>query len=116
MEGEMLKGHLDMIVLAALSGGPAHGYAVIQEIHRRSGGAFDLPEGTIYPALHRLEKGGLLTSRWTTADSGRQRRIYSLTRRGQNALADHRAVWQRFAHAIGDLFGEPRHAAARSHR
>jgi len=50
----MLKGHLDMIVLAALSSAPAHGYAVIQEIQRRSGGAFELPEGTIYPALHRL--------------------------------------------------------------
>ena len=53
MEGEMLKGHLDMIVLAALVGGPAHGYSIIQEIKRRSGGAFDLPEGTIYPTLHR---------------------------------------------------------------
>jgi len=116
MEGEMLKGHLDMIVLAALSGGPAHGYAVIQEIRRRSGGAFDLPEGTTYPALHRLEKSGFLTSHWTTADSGRQRRVYALTRRGQQALADHRAVWQRFAEAIGGLFGEPRHAAARPNR
>jgi len=57
----MLKGHLDMIVLAALSSGPAHGYAVIQEIQRRSGGAFELPEGTIYPALHRLEQSGLLS-------------------------------------------------------
>jgi PadR family transcriptional regulator, regulatory protein PadR len=106
MEGEMLKGHLDMIVLAALSSGPAHGYAVIQEIRRRSGGAFDLPEGTIYPALHRLEQAGLLSSRWTASDAGRQRRVYSLTRRGRLALADHRAVWQRFADAIGGLFGE----------
>src|SRR5215831_3920064 len=56
MEGEMLKGHLDMIVLAALSAGSAHGYAIIEEIRRRSRGAFDLPEGTIYPALHRLEQ------------------------------------------------------------
>ena len=57
----MLKGHLDMIVLAALAAaGSAHGYAVIEEIKRRSGGAFDLPEGTIYPALHRLEQAGLL--------------------------------------------------------
>ncbi len=109
----MLKGHLDMIVLAALSGGPAHGYAVIQEIYRRSRGAFDLPEGTIYPALHRLEQAGLLRSRWTTAESGRQRRVYSLTRRGQRALADHRAVWQRFVDAIGGLFGETRHATVR---
>lgn len=54
MEGEMLKGHLDMIVLAALSAGPAHGYAVIEEIKRRSAGAFELPEGTIYPALCKV--------------------------------------------------------------
>jgi PadR family transcriptional regulator, regulatory protein PadR len=112
MEGEMLKGHLDMIVLAALVGGPAHGYAVIQEIHRRSGGAFELPEGTIYPALHRLEKSGLLSSRWTTAESGRKRRVYAMTRRGRQALVNHRAIWQRFVSAIGGLFGEASHAAA----
>src|SRR3974390_531326 len=95
-----------MIVLAALVGGPAHGYAVIQEIHRRSGGGFDLPEGTIYPALHRLEKNGLLSSRWTIADSGRKRRTYALTRRGRLTLADQRATWQRFSAAISGLFGE----------
>jgi len=110
MEGEMLKGHLDMIVLAALSSGPAHGYAVIQEIRRRSGGAFDLPEGTVYPALHRLENSGLLGSRWTTSESGRQRRVYSLTGRGRRALADHHARWRRFADAISGLFGKPGHA------
>ena len=66
MEGEMLKGHLDMIVLAALASSPAHGYAVIEEIRRRSGQAFDLPEGTVYPALPRLEQAGLLSSRWVT--------------------------------------------------
>jgi transcriptional regulator len=111
MEGEILKGHLDMIVLAALSEGPAHGYAIIQEIHRRSGGAFDLPEGTIYPALHRLEKNGLLSSRWTIADSGRKRRTYALTRSGRAALADQRAIWERFSAAIGGLVGETYHAA-----
>ena len=114
MEGEILKGHLDMIVLAALSSGPAHGYAVIQEIHRRSGGAFELPEGTVYPVLHRLEQAGLLSSHWTASQSGRQRRVYSLTRSGRRALADHRAVWQRFAAAIGGLFGETSHARAHS--
>jgi PadR family transcriptional regulator PadR len=103
MEGEMLKGHLDMIVLAALSAGPAHGYAVIEEIRRRSGQAFDLPEGTIYPALHRLEEAGLLVSRWTTSDSGRQRRVYALTRRGDRALTERRAVWRQFSEAIGGL-------------
>ena len=114
MEGEVLKGHLDMIVLAALAGGPAHGYAVIQEINRRSGGTFDLPEGTIYPVLHRLEKNGLLSSRWTIANSGRKRRTYTLTRRGRGALADQRAMWERFAGAISGLFGETYHAAVRA--
>ena len=112
MEGEILKGHLDMIVLAALAAGPAHGYGIIQEIRRRSGGAFDLPEGTIYPALHRLEKAGLLSSRWTSADSGRKRRVYSLTRRGQRALVEQRAVWDRFADAIRGLLSGAGHAPA----
>ena len=104
----MLKGHLDMIVLAALSGGPAHGYAVIEAIKRRSGQAFDLPEGTIYPALHRLEQAGLLSSRWTTAESGRKRRVYALTKSGTRALADQRAVWGKFSDAVGGLLGGTR--------
>jgi PadR family transcriptional regulator, regulatory protein PadR len=103
MEGEMLKGHLDMIVLAALAAGPAHGYAVIEEIKRRSSQAFDLPEGTVYPALHRLEQAGLLSSKWVTADSGRRRRVYALTRQGSRALAERRAVWRQFSDAIGGL-------------
>jgi PadR family transcriptional regulator, regulatory protein PadR len=115
MEGEMLKGHLDMIVLAALSSGPAHGYAIIREIHRRSGRAFELPEGTIYPALHRLEQAGLLNSRWTTAESGRRRRVYSLTKRGSKALSNERTVWRRFANAIGGLLEEPKHATSKHH-
>ena len=104
----MLKGHLDMIVLAALAAGPAHGYAVIEEIRSKSGQAFDLPEGTIYPALHRLEHSGLLSSHWVVSQSGRQRRVYKLTRRGQRALEDHRAIWQRFSEAVaGLLAGAP---------
>ena len=115
MEGDMLKGHLDMIVLAALVGGPAHGYGIIQEIKRRSGGAFDLPEGNIYPVLHRLEKAGCLASHWTTAESGHKRRVYKMTRRGERALSDHRALWRRFADAIGGLFGEKARAPVRTH-
>jgi len=106
----MLKGHLDMIVLAALVPGPAHGYAVIEEIRRRSGGAFDLPEGTIYPVLHRLEESGMLSGRWVTADSGRRRRVYRLTRRGERQLADQRAVWEKFSDAIRHLFKDRRPA------
>jgi PadR family transcriptional regulator len=109
MEGEMLKGHLDMIVLAALAVGPAHGYAVIEEIRSKSGQAFDLPEGTIYPALHRLEQAGLLSSHcWVVSESRRQRRVYELTRRGQRALEDRRAIGQRFSEAVaGLLAGAP---------
>jgi transcriptional regulator len=103
MEGEMLKGHLEMIVLAALAPGPAHGYAVIEEIRRRSGEVFDLSEGTIYPVLHRLEEAGLLASRWVTAESGRRRRVYELTRDGNRALAERRTVWRRFSTAISGL-------------
>ena len=108
MEGEMLKGHLDMIVLAALAAGPAHGYAVIEEIRLKSGRAFDLPEGTIYPALHRLELAGLLSSEWVTAESGRRRRVYALTRRGDRALAERRAVWEQFSGAIDGLLAGAR--------
>ena len=78
MRGEALKGHLDGMLLAALAAGPAHGYMVIESLREASGGAFDLPEGTVYPALHRLEQAGLIKSRWSRA-SGRRRRIYGLT-------------------------------------
>jgi len=116
MEGEMLKGHLDMIVLAAVMGRPGHGYGIIQEIRSRSGGAFDLPEGTVYPVLHRLEKNGLLSSRWTMAETGRKRRVYKITRRGHQTLIGHRAIWQRFADAVGAMFEATSHATIRPDR
>jgi PadR family transcriptional regulator PadR len=105
MEAEMLKGHLDAIVLAALESGPAHGYAIIEAIKTRSGGTFDLPEGTIYPALHRLEQAGLLSSSWTTPPSGRRRRVYALTKTGTARLAEGRKAWGRFARAVEASLG-----------
>jgi PadR family transcriptional regulator PadR len=105
MEAEMLKGHLDAIVLAALEAGPAHGYAVIEAIKKRSASTFDLPEGTIYPALHRLEQAGWLASTWTTPPGGRRRRVYSLTKTGAAALADRRRAWGRFAEAVDASLG-----------
>jgi PadR family transcriptional regulator, regulatory protein PadR len=103
MEAEMLKGHLDAIVLAALEAGPAHGYAIIETIKNRSGSTFDLPEGTVYPALHRLEQAGLLASSWTTPSGGRKRRVYSLTKSGASALAERRKAWGRFSQAVETL-------------
>jgi PadR family transcriptional regulator len=99
MKAESLKGHLDALVLATFADGPAHGYAVIEELRRRSEGAFDLAEGTVYPVLHRLEADGLLASSWSTA-AGRRRRVYRLTRRGRSALATSRDEWRRFAKAV----------------
>lgn len=99
----MLKGHLDAIVLAALEAGPAHGYAVIEAIKRASSSTFDLPEGTVYPALHRLEQAGLLESAWVTPEGGRKRRVYSLTKSGVSALAIRRKAWGRFSSAVEAL-------------
>jgi PadR family transcriptional regulator, regulatory protein PadR len=103
MEAEMLKGHLDAIVLAALEAGSAHGYAIIEAIKKRSGSTFDLPEGTVYPALHRLEQAGLLASSWTTPLGGRKRRVYSLTKGGASALVERRKAWSRFSQAVEAL-------------
>ncbi len=102
MRGEALKGHLDLLLLATVGDGPAHGYGVCEELRRRSGGALDLPEGTVYPALHRLEAAGLLASTWS-AESGRRRRAYRLTRRGRTALADQQEEWRRFAGIVSDV-------------
>ena len=99
MQPDALKGHLDGMILAVVGAAPAHGYAVIEELKRRSGGTFDLPEGTVYPALHRLEAEGLLSSAWGS-ESGRRRRVYKLTRRGRSALGERRAEWRLFSHAV----------------
>lgn len=99
MSGQALKGHLDLLLLAVLAEGPKHGYGVIDELRRRSGDVFDLPEGTVYPALHRLEKAGYLQSDWSEV-KGRRRRTYRLTRRGDSALGDERATWEEFSSAV----------------
>jgi PadR family transcriptional regulator PadR len=99
MRSEALKGHLDGLILATLAGGPAHGYAIAQTMRARSDGAFDLPEGTLYPALHRLERAGLIASEWST-QGGRRRRTYRLTGSGEQGLSERRRDWQLFASAI----------------
>ena len=98
MEAEELKGHLDALILAVVAAGPIHGYAIIEELKLRSGGALALPEGTVYPALHRLEGAGMLSSSWS--DGARRRRIYRLTRRGSRELGVRRGEWRQFARAV----------------
>jgi transcriptional regulator len=99
MKAEALKGHLDLLLLAAVEARPLHGYAIVETLRSRSDGAFDLAEGTIYPALHRLESAGLLSSRWSE-QSGRRRRVYQLTSKGQRALAQRQEEWRDFVKAV----------------
>lgn len=98
MRAEALKGHLDAMILAVLARGPLHGYAVIEELRRRSSGSLSVPEGTVYPALHRLELAGFLSSTWS--DGSRRRRVYRLTVRGQRELGERRGEWQAFVRAV----------------
>ncbi|HEX5418222.1 MAG TPA: helix-turn-helix transcriptional regulator [Chloroflexota bacterium] len=105
MKGEVLKGHLDLLLLAALQGEAAHGYAIAEALRARSGGVFDLPEGTIYPALHRLEAAGLVESHWQS-HAGRRRRVYALTASGTAALATQRATWERFVAGVNAVLSE----------
>jgi PadR family transcriptional regulator PadR len=99
---QALKGHLDGLLLATLAGGPRHGYAVKEALRDGSGGRFDLPTGTVYPALHRLEDAGLIAGTWSVSD-GRRRRTYRLTAAGRGRLAADRAAWQDFAAAVSGL-------------
>jgi transcriptional regulator len=107
MRAEALKGHLDALLLAVLSDGPRHGYAIIEELRTGSRGAFDLPKGTVYPALHRLEQGGLVKGTWS-ADTGRRRRTYQLTATGRRRLTAERTTWQQFSTAVSAVLeGKP---------
>jgi len=95
---DAFSGHLDLLLLAALRT-PRHGYALIDHVRQASGGAFDYAEGTIYPALRRLEGEGLLRSSWVEAE-GRRRRVYQLTRKGERALEGRRRDWERFTTSV----------------
>jgi PadR family transcriptional regulator PadR len=105
MSGEQLKGNLDLLLLSVLAAGPGHGYAIITRLAARSDGAFELPEGTVYPALHRLEGAGLLASGWEVV-SGRRRRIYRLTGAGEAALADQARQWRAFSGSVSRVIHE----------
>ena len=94
-----MKGHVDLLLLSTLQAGPLHGYGVVEKLRGLSEGAFDLAEGTVYPALYRLEAAGLLSSSWTKA-RGRRRRVYELTKRGRGELVKGRDEWKAFAHAV----------------
>lgn len=90
---------LDLLLLATVRAQALHGYALIEELRRLSAGSLEASEGTVYPALHRLEQEGLLQSRWSPP-VGRRRRVYRLTGKGKRALAEHERTWRRFAESV----------------
>ena len=104
MRSEILKGHLETMLLAALESAPSHGYAVIEALRERSAGQFDLPEGTVYPALHRLERDGLVESEWDSS-SGRKRRVYRLTQDGKAALVEQKREFRSFVGGMAAVLG-----------
>ncbi|WP_084958553.1 PadR family transcriptional regulator [Thermoactinospora rubra] len=102
MNSDALRGHMDALILSVLEDRPLHGYAIIEALQERSGGALNVPTGTLYPALRRLERIGYLTSEWATV-GGRKRRTYRLTAAGRRQLAGERSAWQAFTAAIGSV-------------
>lgn len=102
MNTDALRGHMDALLLSVLENRPLHGYAIIEALQERSGGVLNVPTGTVYPALRRLERLGYLASEWATV-GGRRRRTYRLTAAGREALAGERSAWQTFTTAIGSV-------------
>lgn len=111
MNAQSLHGHLDALLLAVLEGGAHHGYAIIEALRARSGGVLDLPTGTIYPALRRLERAGFVSSAWSTVN-GRERRTYELTDAGHRALAGQRSSWREFSSTVSRFLDVPQPPSA----
>ena len=97
---DLLPGTLDMLILKAVSLKPLHGYGVLLRIKQISGEALDIPQGSLYPALYRLETQGLIDARWGQSDNGRRAKFYTLTVEGRRRLREETAGWNRLAAAI----------------
>jgi PadR family transcriptional regulator PadR len=97
---DLLPGTLDMLILKAVSLTPLHGYGVLLRIRQISGGALDIPQGSLYPALYRLEHQQLIASEWGQSDNNRRAKFYTLTTAGRRRLREERASWDRLATAI----------------
>src|SRR5947209_18872890 len=100
VDRELLKGSINLLILRLLEQRDMYGYEIIQESSRRSDNAFQFKEGTLYPALHQLQREGYLRSQWRTAESGRKRKYYSLTAKGRKLAQQRQASWSFFIDAI----------------
>jgi PadR family transcriptional regulator, regulatory protein PadR len=100
---DLLPGTLDLLILKCLATGPLHGYAVIQRIQQRSGNLLNIEQGSLYPALYRLEHAGVITSEWGTSETNRRAKFYSLTPEGRKRLRSETQDWNLFAQAVGNV-------------
>ena len=97
---ELIKGSIDSLLLSMVGQQPMYGYQIIKDLEKRSQGYFKFKEGTLYPALHRLEEAGLVTGKWEMLSGGRHRRYYHITEKGHQRLVTHRSQWQDFLTAM----------------
>jgi PadR family transcriptional regulator, regulatory protein PadR len=97
---ELLQGTLDLLILKVVALGPIHGYGISRRLRQISREVLQVQQGSLYPALHRLEKRGLLEASWAESENGRQAKFYSLSAKGRKQLAQEEMTWQRMARAI----------------
>lgn len=107
---ELLKGNTDTLLLSLLSQQPMYGYQIIKEMERRSGGYFKFKEGTLYPALHRMEEAGLVSAKWQQLPNGQERRYYHITEKGLQAWRDKLGEWLGFSRAMNSIMQRPDNA------
>lgn len=100
-KSDLPQGTLDLLILQVVAAGPIHGYAVAQRLQQMSRDVVQVPQGSLYPALHRLENRELLTADWKMSDTGREAKFYRLTPKGRRQLKDEAASWLRLTEAIG---------------
>ncbi len=100
---DLLQGTLDVLILKVVALGPIHGYAIARRLQQMSGAVLQVQQGSLYPALHRLEKRRWLRAEWAQSDTGREARFYSLTRLGRKELGEQRASWDRLSAAISGV-------------
>jgi PadR family transcriptional regulator PadR len=102
---DLPQGTLDLLILKVVALGPVHGYAIAQRLHQISRHVVQVPEGSLYPALHRLENRGFLAADWKQTETGREAKFYRLTRKGRAQLDTESAGWQRLTEAVGLILG-----------
>lgn len=103
VKSDLLQGTLDVLILKVVALGPIHGYAIAQRLQQMSGDVLQVQQGSLYPALHRLEKRKWLKAEWAASDTGREARFYSLTRLGRQQLEEQRANWDRLSAAVSGI-------------